>query len=64
MDNIGMVVGQGMCTGCGACNICEHIRFEKNAWGVPVPIADDQCRHCGKCLIQCIYDPDHEEDDE
>ena len=60
MNNITKIVNQGICTGCGACNICEHIKFQKNSNGFLAPTVDDTCVNCGKCVAHCIYDPDQE----
>lgn len=62
MDNVQRIVQAGVCTGCGACDGCEHLRFEPNSWGVPTPVIDDQCTHCGSCVQACIYDPMREDD--
>lgn len=61
MNNITKVTALGMCTGCGMCIGCEHITFENNALGFPVPTVDDGCIHCGVCLSRCIFDPDNDE---
>ena len=63
MDNVRKITELGMCVGCGACSICEHITFTPNSFGVPIPHIDDNCIHCGKCLRECIYDPDYEDED-
>lgn len=54
------IVNAGLCTGCRACDVCEHITFAAGRYGFPVPVVDDACRHCGKCLLECIYDPNRE----
>lgn len=61
MNNVTRIVQIGACTGCNACAVCEHIHFEKNQNGVPVPAVDKNCTGCGACLGQCIYDPDRED---
>ena len=62
MNNITRIVDSGVCTGCGACNSCEHISFEENKYGFYNPVADDECNGCGKCVMKCIYDPNREDD--
>lgn len=61
-NNVSKTVSSGLCTGCGACDVCEHIVFEQNALGFPSPVVDDRCRQCGRCLTLCIYAPDAEDD--
>lgn len=61
-NNISKIVSAGVCVGCGACNVCEHIVFEKNPLGFPSPRVDDGCVDCGRCLKLCIYDTDAEDD--
>ena len=61
-NNISGIVSAGLCVGCGACDVCEHITFEKSPLGFPAPRADDGCIGCGRCLSMCIYDPDAEDD--
>ena len=63
MNNIMRIVNLGVCTGCSACNCCEHITFMQNQNGFCSPVVDDKCDNCGKCVEQCIYDPDREDDD-
>ena len=63
MNNIMRIVDLGVCTGCNACSCCEHISFMKNKNGFYSPVVDDKCDNCGKCVEQCIYDPDREDDD-
>ena len=63
MNNVTKITEMGMCVGCGSCNVCEHITFQNNAYGVPVPFVDEECTNCGKCLTKCIYDPDYEDED-
>lgn len=62
MNNIKKIVEQGICVGCNACNICEHIRFEKNNQGFFAPVVDDKCTGCGNCIKVCIYDPERADD--
>ena len=62
MNNIMKIVDRGMCTGCSACDICEHIQFKKNDLGFFAPVVDDQCTKCGNCLKECIHDPDRDDD--
>lgn len=57
MNNIMRIVNSGACTGCYACDICEHISFIENQYGFYAPVVDEQCSDCGKCLKSCIYDP-------
>lgn len=63
MENVKFIVDRGICTGCSACNICEHIEFIKNKYGGYSPKIDDGCINCGKCLAECIYNPDREDDE-
>ena len=63
MDNIRRIVDSGMCTGCGACLGCEHLHWERSPLGFDVPVPDEHCTHCGKCIAACIFDPFREEDD-
>ena len=63
MDNdISKIVSAGLCTGCSACDVCEHITFAKNALGFPVPAVGGDCTQCGRCLSACIYALDSEDD--
>ena len=65
LENIMQVVNSGVCTGCNACNICEHITFKENQYGFYSPVVDDKCNGCGNCLKECIYDPNrNDEEDE
>lgn len=61
-NNISKIVSTGLCVGCGACDICEHIVFRQNKLGFLSPEVDDGCIGCGRCLAVCIYDPDAEDD--
>lgn len=63
MNNVMRIVDSGFCTGCSACSICEHISFMQNQNGFYSPVVDDNCNNCGKCLKECIYDPNRENDD-
>ena len=56
--NITRIVNSGVCTGCNACNGCEHITFIENQHGFYSPVVDENCAGCGKCIAECIYDPD------
>jgi len=62
MDNINKVLVSGMCTGCGACNVCENISFRQGMLGFPIPVVNNNCTSCGKCLSMCIYDPERDDD--
>ena len=62
MENIKRIVDSGMCTGCGACMDCEHLRLEHSTLGFDVPVADEDCTKCGKCVSACIFDPLREDD--
>ena len=62
-DNVSRVVERGVCTGCGACDGCEHLLLEMGPLGFPLPVIDEACEHCGRCLRQCIYDPEREDDE-
>lgn len=62
-NNIMQIVVSGLCTGCSACSSCEHISFAQNEKGFYAPVVDDKCNHCGKCLAECIYNPNRENDD-
>ena len=57
MNNVMKIVELGICVGCQACS-CEYISFSKNKNGFPSPIVDEKCTQCGKCLTQCIYNPE------
>lgn len=61
MKNVKAITDAGICTGCGACDICENIVFENGTWGFPMPRIGENCIGCGKCLSMCIYDPLREE---
>ena len=63
MNNIMRVVQLGVCTGCNACSFCEHISFVKNQYSFYVPVVDEKCNDCGKCLEECVFDP-YKEDGE
>ena len=63
MDNVNCIVQAGMCTGCGACNVCNHITFGVGSLGFPVPIIGEDCIHCRKCLSMCIFDPSRDDDE-
>ncbi len=60
MNNVMKIVDLGMCVGCCSCN-CAHITFKENKNGIPTPVIDDTCTNCGKCLSQCIYDPNRDD---
>lgn len=60
--NITRITSLGVCTGCGACASCNHITFAQNALGFPAPLVDENCVNCGKCLEQCIFDPDRQDE--
>ena len=57
MENIQRIVASGICTGCGACMSCEHLHMERSPLGFDVPVADEGCARCGKCVEACIFDP-------
>lgn len=57
MDNVKRIVDSGVCTGCGACLGCEHLRLERSPLGFDVPAPDDGCIRCGKCVAACVFDP-------
>lgn len=61
-NNVSRVVESGICTGCGACAGCRHLILAVGPLGFPVPVIDEACEHCGKCLGQCIYDPERDDD--
>lgn len=61
MNNVSKITSMGMCVGCGSCNVCEHITLKENELGFPAPVVDEWCINCGKCLSECIYDPNREE---
>lgn len=62
MDNVRRIVDAGVCTGCGACLGCEHLRLERSPLGFDVPAPDENCTQCGKCVEACIFDPLREDD--
>ena len=62
MDSVKRIVDSGMCTGCGACLGCEHLKLERSPLGFDVPVPDSCCIGCGKCVSACIYDPEREDD--
>lgn len=61
MNNVQNITDTGICTGCGACNVCENITFVNGPLGFPMPKISENCTGCGKCLSLCIYDPNREE---
>lgn len=61
MNNVKAITDAGICTGCGACDVCENIVFENGPLGFPMPKIRENCIGCGKCLSLCIYDPLREE---
>lgn len=63
MNNITRIVNTGICTGCGACNLCKHITFKENEHGFYSPIIDEDCTECGNCVRACIYDPRRTDDE-
>lgn len=63
MENISRIVNGGMCTGCGACLSCEHLVLRRSPLGFDVPVPDEGCTNCGKCIAACIFDPLREDDD-
>ena len=63
MENIKRIVDSGVCTGCGACMGCEHLRLERDPLGFDVPVADEGCTRCGKCVSACIFDPLRDDDE-
>lgn len=62
LNNVARVVENGLCTGCGACAGCQHLRLVQGPLGFPAPEIDEGCANCGQCLAHCLYDP--ERDDE
>lgn len=62
MDNITRITALGLCTGCGACLNCEHLHPERSPLGFDIPVPDEGCTRCGKCVKVCIFDPDREDD--
>lgn len=60
VNSIQKVTDAGICTGCGACEGCEHITFMNNRLGFPSPVVDNGCTNCGSCLEKCIYWDDEE----
>lgn len=62
MDNITRITALGMCTGCGACLNCEHLHLEHSPLGFDIPVPDEGCTHCGKCVKACVFDPEREDD--
>ena len=64
MNNVTRIVESGVCTGCNACNVCEHITFQLNKYGFYSPVVDDKCDGCGRCVKECIYDPEWEEEED
>lgn len=62
MENIQRIVDSGVCTGCGACMACEHLRMERSPLGFDVPVADEGCIRCGKCVEACVFDSLREDD--
>ena len=62
-ENVSRVVKSGVCTGCGACAGCVHLTLEMGPMGFPMPVIDEACERCGRCLSQCIYDPEREDDE-
>ena len=57
MDSVKRIVEVGVCVGCGACQACEHIRMERSNLGFDVPVVDETCTGCGKCVQDCVFDP-------
>lgn len=62
MDNIKRIVDMGVCVGCGACRVCEHIHMERSDLGFDVPAIDEGCTGCGQCVQACVFDPLREDD--
>ncbi len=63
VDNVNRIVQAGVCTGCGACAGCRHLVFQQGPLGFQVPVIDQDCTHCGKCVAACIFDPLREDDE-
>lgn len=61
MNNIMRIVDSGVCTGCSACGFCEHISFRQNSFGFYSLVVDDKCNNCGKCVEECVFDPDRKD---
>lgn len=61
--NVARVVDSGRCTGCSACAGCRHITMQPGRLGFPAPVIDEGCEQCGRCLEQCLYDPEREDDE-
>ena len=62
MENIKRIVDAGICVGCGACMGCEHLHLVRSPLGFDVPVADEACTLCGKCVEACTFDPLREDD--
>ena len=62
VDNITRITALGMCTGCGACLNCEHLHLERSPLGFDIPVPDEGCIHCGRCVAACVFDPEREDD--
>lgn len=60
INSIMKIVELGLCVGCCECE-CEHILFKENQNGFPVPVVDEKCTDCGRCLSQCIYNPENDD---
>ena len=41
---------------------CEHLQLVRSPLGFDVPVADEGCTRCGKCVQACVFDPLREDD--
>ena len=57
MKNVGMIVEEGICTGCceclGACDSNSIMMIYSIELGHPVPYVAEDCNKCGQCVLAC-----------
>ncbi|MCR4721220.1 MAG: hypothetical protein K5655_05780 [Lachnospiraceae bacterium] len=57
MKNVGMIVDEGICTGCceclGACDSNSIVMIYSIELGRPVPCISEDCSGCGECVDAC-----------
>lgn len=60
LKNVNDIVEKELCIGCLACiQVCPHGELEvcHGKYPYPVPIASENCEHCGICLSECPAKP-------
>ena len=57
MRNVGIIVEEGICTGCceclGACDRNNILMIYSIELGHPIPCVSQDCCECGECVRSC-----------